>query len=130
MRWAPMVMFASLLAGCGGYDEATFIPEKTDRFCDLYLECADEALLTFDGQDKDRCVSTFGPIFQNEQQQCKMVKRFAKQCVADLRDATCPSENATTEELLEAIPGSCGLAQKKCLGGVQSPDINTDDTGS
>lgn len=124
--WVPLV----LLVGCGGYEEADFIPEKTDLFCDLYLECADDALLTFDGQDKDRCVSTFGPIFQNEQSQCKMAKRFAKQCIADLAQATCPSEGATTDELLEAIPGSCATARKKCIGGVQSPDVDPNDTGS
>ena len=41
MRWCLWLV----VLGCGGYDEADFVPAKTDAFCDLYLDYVDPASL-------------------------------------------------------------------------------------
>lgn len=124
MRWCWL-----FLAACGGYSEADFVPAKTDAFCDLYLECVDQATLVFDGLDKDRCVSTYGPVFRAEQEQCKLVAKSGKQCVTDIAALSCPSDDASVDDLLDSLPSSCDAARKKCAGGTQAPDGPTDDAG-
>ena len=126
MRWCLWLV----VLGCGGYDEADFVPAKTDAFCDLYLDCVDPASLVFDGLDKDRCVSTYGPEFRNEQEQCKLVPKYGKACVTEIAMLTCPSDSATADDLIEILPASCNLARKKCLGGDPVQDDPADDEGS
>lgn len=116
-------MLVLLVAGCSRYEEAEFIPEKTDLFCDLFLECADSSLLVFDGGDKSRCVSVWGPVFQAEQQDCKLVKKSALQCLDALSTATCPNDNATADDMIDALPAVCDLARKKCAGSAVDPSL-------
>jgi len=120
MRWTLLaVLFA---AGC--YNESKFVPEKTDAFCALLLECTDPAVLAFDGMTNESCQAFWGPQFRDEGLDCKFRRGAAKDCVSALMNATCPAEGSVADNL----PEICGAVFTDCPVRRDTPD-DTDPPG-
>ena len=114
MRWT----FLILAVGC--YAESDFVPAKTDAFCSLLIECTDPAVLAFDGIDESTCQGVWGPIFKDEASRCKLRAGPAKECVAALESATCPSEGL----LIDQLPESCSSTYVNCTDVVDDTDTD------
>lgn len=124
LRWLALAS----VAACGVKEEE-FVPEYVDLYCAAWLDCTDPAELVFDGIDGvDYCLATFGPVFAEKAETCKLKKGKAKKCLDSMALLTCPSEGA----LDDALPLVCLDVWHKCLGEGAAPepeDEVNEDTG-
>lgn len=117
----------AVAAGCGP-SEAAFVVDYTDAYCTWYLQCADPAILVFDGlDDVDTCKAVVGPEVAAEGAVCKVSKGAARACLDQLATVPCPEPGTLIED---AVPVACDSAWKKCT--AQPGDDATDEpaTGS
>ena len=120
-RWA-MMMVAAAAVGCGA-PEGVFVPEFTSAYCDAYMGCTDEALLTFDGiLAKEDCENQFNKAVFDWGRSCRYKKSKAKQCLDALSTYTCPSEGT---DVWDALPAICEEVYPEC--GAFDPFVVSDD---
>jgi len=103
-----------LVAGCVQVSEAEFVPVYTEVYCDRFFECADDALLTFEGlDDVEDCTSVIGPEAAALSDGCKLVDRLAQDCIDELSVVTCPSSGTLFSEV---VPTVCDEVWTECEG--------------
>lgn len=107
------VWVAVLAAGCS-WSTDKYVREYVEAECEFRMACYDDAILEFYGYgDVDGCIDLLGPEETARVQTCLVYDAKAgKQCVKELRDATCPpeGEDPTSPAICAAVFDQCGEA--------------------
>lgn len=103
-----------VLGGCTRVSEAEFVPVYVDVYCDRFFECADDALLTFEGlADLDDCKAVIGPEVSELSDRCELVDKLAQDCIDAISVVTCPSEGTLFSDV---VPTVCDDVWTECEG--------------
>ena len=103
-------LVVSGLVGCG-VSRNEFVPEYAASYCDYYMECGDQAQLTFDGVlTTDDCIALYGPDIEAQNAACKFKNGAAKDCLETLPMATCPADG----DVDAGLPVTCHEVYVNC----------------
>ena len=92
MRRLLSVVLCSPLVGC--MDESAFVANYVEASCAYAIDCYDQAILDFYSWDSEQaCADQVGPTMTAEYEGCTIERATARQCLSELRDATCPAED-------------------------------------
>ncbi len=112
----------SVLVACG-VDDARFIPEYTDLYCQAFMECTDPAVLQFDGiASKDDCLAIVGPEVADEVGRCAYSRKHARRCLKAMEGMPCPGPDQSLDDVL---PADCAEVSTACA----APKEPAEETG-
>ncbi|MEN0063045.1 MAG: hypothetical protein AAGA48_12900 [Myxococcota bacterium] len=101
-----------VVAGCARVSEAEFVPVYVDVYCERFFECADDALLTFEGlDDEDDCRAAVGPETADLSDTCDLEDRLAQDCIDALSVVTCPTAGTL---FADVVPNVCQDVWVEC----------------
>lgn len=104
-----------VLTACTRVSEAEFVPVYVDVYCERFFECADGALLTFEGlDDEEDCRSVIGPQVAERSDDCDLEDRLAQDCIDELQVVTCPGEGTLFSDV---VPVVCDDVWAECEEG-------------
>ncbi|MEO0605865.1 MAG: hypothetical protein AAF211_30825 [Myxococcota bacterium] len=106
-----------VVSACTRVSEAEFVPVYVDVYCDRFFECADEALLTFEGlADEEDCRAQIGPEVADLSDACDLEDKLAQDCIDELQVVTCPGVGTLFSE---AVPAVCSDVWIECEEGQE-----------
>jgi len=94
-----------VVTGCTQVSEAEFVPTYVEVYCDRFFECADDALLTFEG--------IVGPETAILSDACRIEDKLAQDCIDELSVVTCPSAGTLFRD---SVPDVCVDVWTECEG--------------
>lgn len=99
-----LVWGALWLAGCTRVSEAEFVPVYVEVYCDRFFECADDALLLFEGLDDPAdCEAVIGPQTAAQSDVCRLDDPLAQDCIDALSVVTCPSAGTLFADVVPTV---------------------------
>jgi len=108
------IWWVFVVAGCARVSEAEFVPVYVDVYCDRFFECADDALLTFEGlDDEDDCAAVVGPEVAELSDACELEDKLAQDCIDELSVVRCPTSGTLFSD---AVPSVCQDVWVECEG--------------